>query len=249
MSENRSSINKKLSHVEFINREYNISHLDYNKENAFFAAIREGDTAEVRRLFQPLATDGMGTLSPDPVRNLKYHLIITVAFITRACVEGGMEMETAYNLSDIYIREIDKCITEKEISLLHREAVNDFAQRMELLHRTNRYPKAVTAALDYIYDNLHTRLTLSRLAEAAGLSETYFSRLFKREVGMTVPEYITAKRIEAASNMLRFTDYSVLDISEYLCFGTESYFIKLFKQHTGLTPRAYREKYYRVKAK
>ena len=243
------SINKKLSHVEFINREYNISHIDYNKENAFFSAMREGDTAEVRRLFRPLAGDGMGTLSPDPVRNLKYHLTITVAFVTRACIEGGMEMETAYNLSDIYIREIDKCTTEAQLGLLHREAVDDFAQRMELLHRTNRYPRAVTAALDHIYDNLHTKLSLSMLAGAAGLSESYFSRLFKREVGMSVPEYITSKRIEAASNMLRYTDYSVLDIAEYLCFSSESYFIKVFREHTGLTPKAFRERNYRVKAK
>lgn len=243
------SINKKLSHVEFINREYNISHLDYNKENAFFNALRIGDAEGVRRLFKPFGGQEMGQLSPDPVRNLKYHFIITVAFMTRASIEGGMEMETAYNLSDVYIREIDKCTSEEQVNLLHREAVEDYAQRMEMISRANRYPRSITLALDYIYDNLHTRITLERLAEEAGLSTTYFSKLFKSEVGMTVPQYIASKRIEAAGNMLRFTDRSVLEISEYLCFSSESYFISVFRRYTGMTPKEYRERFFRMKTR
>jgi len=102
-------IEKKLSHVEFLNREYNVSHLSYDREMEFFQNIRLGNIDVVRRLFKPLDSEQMGKLSEDALRNLKYHLIITVALITRYCIEGGMEMETAYNLSDIYIQSIDKC--------------------------------------------------------------------------------------------------------------------------------------------
>ena len=96
------NVNKKLSHVEFLNREYNISHLSYEREMAFFNCTKEGNPEEAARLFKPFNSEDMGRLSDDSLRNLKYHLIITVAFITRYCIEGGMEMEAAYNLSDIY---------------------------------------------------------------------------------------------------------------------------------------------------
>ena len=241
------NIEKKLSHIEFLNREYNVSHLSYEREMAFFQSIKDGDPAEAKRLFKPFNCEEMGKLSEDSLRNLKYHLIITVAFITRYCIEGGMEMEAAYNLSDTYIRSIDKCRREDEINLLHREVVDDYAQRMSIIRKQNRYPKSVTLCLDYIYDNLHTRITLEMLADITNLSPAYLSKLFHKEVGLTVSEYITKKRIEAAGNMLKFSEYSCLDISEYLCFSSESHFIQVFKKHTGYTPKAYRERFFRTR--
>lgn len=239
-------IQKKLSHVEFINREYNVSHLSYEREMAFFQSIKDGDPDEAKRLFKPFNDKEMGKLSDDDLRNHKYHLIITVAFITRYCIEGGMEMETAYNLSDIYIRSIDKCRKVDEVNLLHREVVDDYAQRMQLIRRQNRYPKAITICLDYIYDNLHTKITLDKLAEITSLSSAYLSKLFHKEVGIPVSVYITKKRIEAASNMLKYTDNTSLEIAEYLCFSSESHFIQVFRKHTGYTPKCYREAFFRT---
>lgn len=240
-------IEQKLMHQVMLNREQSISHLAYERENAFFKSIQDGDVAEMRRLYQPFEIDSMGTLSEDPLRNLQYHLIITIALITRACIEGGMEMEEAYNLSDIYIRSIDRCTEQEAVRMLHREVVEDYAQRMHLLKKQNRYPRAVTICIDYIYDNLHTKLTLPDLAKAAGLSAGYLSKLFRREVGMNVSEYILKKRIEAAENMLRFSELSCLAIADYLCFSSESHFIQVFRRQTGLTPKRYREQFFRVR--
>ena len=241
------NIEKKLSHIEFLNREYNMSHLSYEREMEFFHSIKQGDIEQAHRLFKPLNSDEMGKLSEDSLRNLKYHLIITVAFITRYCIEGGMEMESAYNLSDIYIRSIDKCRSEDEINMLHRELVDDYAQRMSIIHKQNRYPKVITICLDYIYDNLHKRITLEDLAKNVNLSPSYLSKLFHKEVGLTVSGYIAKKRIEAAENMLKFSDYSCLEISDYLCFSSESHFIHIFKKHTGYTPKTYREYFFRIR--
>lgn len=240
-------IEKKLSDMAFWNREYNISHLEYEREMVFFQSIKEGNSAEATRLFKPLDSEKLGKLSDNPLRNLKYHLIISVAFITRYCIEGGMEMETAYNLSDIHIRQIDKCHSEDEIHQLHREIVADYARRMNALCRQNRYPKAVTICLDYIYDNLHTKITLEKLADLVSLSPAYLSKLFHKEVGMTISAYILKKRIETAENMLKYSDYSCMDISEYLCFSSKSHFIQVFKKNTGYTPKIYREKYFRTR--
>ncbi len=240
-------IQKKLSHVEFLNREYKVSHLSYEREMAFFQSVRSGDAEQARQLFKPLDSDQMGQLSDDSLRNLKYHLIITVALLTRYCIEGGMEMEAAYNLSDIYIRSIDKCRKEEQIHQLHRELVEDYAQRMHLLHKKTLYPKPVMVCMDYIYENLHTKITLPTLAKTAGLSPSYLSRLFRRETGLTVSEYIIRKRVEAAENMLKYSEYSCIEISSYLCFSSESHFIQVFRRYTGYTPKQYRQKFFRRK--
>jgi YesN/AraC family two-component response regulator len=241
------NVEKKLSHIEFLNREYNVSHLSYEREMAFFHSIKQGNIEEAHRLFEPLNSEEMGKLSDDSLRNLKYHLIITVALITRYCIEGGMEMETAYNISDIYIRSIDKCRAEEEINMLHRELVDDYAQRMNILRKQNRYPRVITICLDYIYDNLHQKITLEELSEKVNLSPSYLSKLFHKEVGLTISAYVTKKRIEAAENMLKFSDYSCLEISDYRCFSSESHFISIFKKHTGYTPKNYREHFFRIR--
>ena len=98
--------------------------------------------------------------------------------------------------------------------------------------------------MDYIYEHLHQRITLPDLAEQAGLTRSYLSALFKKETGRSVSDYVMDKRIEAAGNMLKFSDYSCADISAILAFSSQSHFIRAFKARTGQTPRAWRERFF-----
>ena len=59
------NIEKKLSHVEFLNREYNVSHLAYEREMAFFNSIKQGNMDEMRRLFKALNSEELGRLSEE----------------------------------------------------------------------------------------------------------------------------------------------------------------------------------------
>ena len=240
-------INKALTKTAFKNREYMITHLPYEREIEFYQSVKMGNIKEVNRLFKPLGGSGFGRLSDDDLRNLKYHLIVTIAFITRYCIEGGMEMETAYNLSDIYILRTDRCVSEEEIRSVHRQVVDDFTGRMHAIIKKGLYSKPVLICLDLIYDNLHNKITLNDLADNVGLSAPYLSKLFHKEVGVTVSQYISQKRVEAAENLLKFSDYSCIEISNYLCFNSESYFIQVFKSYTKLTPKEYREKFFRTR--
>lgn len=239
-------INKDLTKAAFENREYMTTHAPYEKEMEFYQSIKMGNVKEAMRLFTPLGGSGFGKLSDDSLRNLKYHLVVTIAFITRYCIEGGMEMETAYNLSDIYILRVDRCTAEEEIHAIHRELVENYANRMHAIIKKGLYSKAILVCLDLIYDNLHNKITLKELAEKVGLSAPYLSKLFHKEVGVTVSQYISQKRIEAAENLLKYSDYSCVEISNYLCFNSESYFIQVFKSYTKLTPKEYRERFFRV---
>lgn len=240
-------INKALTKTAFNNREYMITHLPYEREMEFYQSVKMGNIKEVNRLFKPLGGSGFGRLSDDNLRNLKYHLVVTIAFITRYCIEGGMEMETAYNLSDIYILRVDRCVSEEEIHSVHRQVVDDFTGRMHSIIKKGLFSKPVLICLDLIYDNLHNKITLNDLADNVGLSAPYLSKLFHKEVGVTLSQYISQKRVEAAENLLKFSDYSCIEISNYLCFNSESYFIQVFKSYTKLTPKEYREKFFRTR--
>ena len=232
-------IKDELAKTEFYNREYSLNHIPYDKEMAFYQSIRNGDMQEMHRLFTPLCVEGFGKLSENPLRNLKYHLIITVAFITRYCIEGGLEMEAAYNLSDIYIRKIDTCKTPEEIHSTHKELCEAYVRRMQK-KPVLRYSRPIQLAIDYIYDNLHNKILLADMAEYAGISESYLSKLFLKETGQNVSAYVINKRIDAAKNLLVYTEYSTSDISNFLNFSSESHFIATFKKITGITPKKFR---------
>ena len=240
-------IREELAKTEFYNREYSLTHIPYEKELAFYQAIRNGNMREMRKLFTPFCAEGFGKLSENPLRNLKYHLVITISFITRYCIEGGLEMESAYNLSDIYIRKIDTCKSEEEINAIHKELCETYVKRMKKVRPVKIYSKPVQKTIDYIYDNLHEKITLGNIAENAELSESYISRLFHKETGTSISTYLMKKRIDAAKNLLAYTQHSISEISSFLNFSSESHFISMFKKSCAVTPKKFREKNFRNK--
>lgn len=240
------SINKELSAREFFQRENEIHHSPYEKELGFFAAVRAGDIDRVNELYTPLAVEGYGRLSKDAVRNVKYHLVITIAMITRFCIEGGMDSETAYTISDIYINKTDECLTTEQLAALHREMIMEYTKRMKQIHSGEAYSKNVLMCIDRIYDNIYKGVRVQSIAESLGLTPQYLSKLFRQETGMTISEYIMSRRIQAAENMLKYSDYSSVDIGNYLNFSSHSHFISCFRKHTGLTPKQYRERFFRL---
>lgn len=238
------SISEKLVREEMFLRENEISHTPVDDELHFFDSVKRGDMEEVMRLFRPLGGTGFGVLSEDRLRNLKYHLIISVALITRFCIEGGMEHELAYSLSDLYIRQTDEATKEQEVAKLHREMVQDFTLRMEKLNGRKVYSKPVVQCLEYIHRNLNRSFQISEIAEEIGLTVPYLSRLFHRETGLTISSHILKKRIDAATRMLIYSEYTASDIGNFLGFSSHSHFIQCFKKETGLTPKQYKDKFF-----
>ena len=102
------NIESQLAQTLFAQRENDFSHLPYDDELSFYNAVKRGDLELVKKTMLPLSNQRLGRLSDNGLRNMQYHLIITIAFITRFCIEGGVDPELAYTLSDLNIQRIDK---------------------------------------------------------------------------------------------------------------------------------------------
>ena len=81
------------------------------------------------------------------------------------------------------------------------------------------------------------------VARNLGISPSYLSRLFKKETGICLQDYINDVRLERAANLLIYSEESIPKIAEYVNFPSQSYFGKLFKEKMHMTPRQYRESY------
>lgn len=101
---------------------------------------------------------------------------------------------------------------------------------------------AISEAVEYIHKGLTCELRLCDIADAAGMSASYFSNVFKTVMGITLWDYITEKRIDIAMRLLdKNTDYTMLEIALDSGFNNTANFNKAFKKHTGLTPSEYKQ--------
>ncbi|TFE26653.1 response regulator transcription factor [Cohnella luojiensis] len=98
----------------------------------------------------------------------------------------------------------------------------------------------IKEACKYVSLHLNRRISLDEVAEILHLNASYFSRMFKKETGETFIEYVTRMKMERAREMLDRTSNTVGEICEQLGYDNQSYFIKTFKAHSGVTPMEYR---------
>ena len=164
--------------------------------------------------------------------------------IARYCISSGMSVAESFTLSDYYIRLSDEARSPEEISEIHDEMCRHYARRMKDITQKVITCKAVNICINYIYEHLHTRITINTLSDISGLSPNYLSRLFKKETGYSVSSYIQTKKIETAKSMLSASDYSIAEISASLAFPSQSYFTNLLKKDCGYTPKQYRDRFF-----
>jgi len=107
----------------------------------------------------------------------------------------------------------------------------------------NEANRPIRIAKQYIYDNLNKTLTLEDVAGQVDLSPTYFSKLFKKEVGQNFLEYVTDIKLAQSKELLRNTNDTVAQIAYKVGYTDEKYFSKLFKKINGIKPTEFRRLY------
>lgn len=121
------------------------------------------------------------------------------------------------------------------------------AQLGDDLHNTDdgntyeySYRTYVNHALDYIENNYYNNIRISAIADYIGINRSYLTSCFKKVLNMSPHEYLIEYRIKQAETMLLNTNLPVTDIAEKVGYNDSLAFSKIFKSHTGMSPRTYR---------
>lgn len=105
----------------------------------------------------------------------------------------------------------------------------------------NKYQQLIETAQKYIMDNFqNNEFSLNQAAAMVNLSPSYFSTLFRQEVGMTFVEYLTEVRLEKAKALLMCTNMRSSEIGYAVGYRDSHYFSYIFKKICGCTPKEYR---------
>lgn len=101
--------------------------------------------------------------------------------------------------------------------------------------------QVIKTACDFIHSHYPDDLTLTQMAEYTNLSISHFSSLFKRYTGESLIAYINQVRVEKAKELLRNSNDKIYLIAEEVGFSSQPYFIRVFKNVTGMSPNEYRK--------
>lgn len=234
-------IDRDYIYNSFRNRENVFSHHTYVEEKNILQFIKEGDKGKLLQYFKTFKEGEYGSLSKnDPLRSKKNFSISLVAITTRVAIEAGLNSELAFNLNDSYIQNIEEINEMKYLTNLNIKILCDFADRVHEV-KEKAYSKAIILCKNYIYKNLYENIFLVDISKYVDLSPNYLSALFKDEVGITISEYIQKERIDEAKKLLVSSNYSILDIATWLNFCDQSYFTRIFKKYTGVSPKKYKD--------
>lgn len=238
----KQHIQEELTDQLYDVKEEQLYHNTYYFEKRLNQAITSGNTNKLHHLLiNQDRTYHTGQVSTDKLRQLKNIFVTTATLAVRAAIEGGLSIEKAYQLSDIYITECERLSDEISIYGLTYTMYMDFVKRVADSKSQSNLSQPVKEALDYIQTHTNIPLSVQMVADHIGFSYSFFSKQFKSETKKTINEAIIEAKIEEAKELLVYTDKSISHISSYLAFSSQSYFQNQFKKITGYTPLQYRK--------
>ena len=226
------------------NAETGFIHTTYQEESKRFHLLMNGDMRAVAESQQIINPEIQGTLSLDPLRNMRYLFIINTALATRYMIEAGIPQETVYSTSDVYIQKADLATNIEQIEKLNTEVWTLFVKIVQEHKKGSLYSGPVYACLNYIDSHFNQKITLDTLSGITGKNPCYLAGLFKKETGKTFSAYLTDLRIRTSKALLKGTDYTYSQIAYSLGFCSQSHFTSAFRKLEGCTPKQFRVRNY-----
>ena len=249
------SISKKkereTSPQETANQKFDITAKDHiyplEMERMLLASLRRGDTAEGQKILVKLLNaiyQEVNNNFKSSHRTAAFRLkaIELAVLLTRAASDPkDIKENTALETMEYCLKKIEESTNFDEISSILSSITERMSDKIFSFHGIRHF-SAIRKAERYIWTHYTRKLSLKEIADASGLSAPYLSTVFKEEMGENLSNYLNRLRIEKAAAMLITTNLPISEIAKICGFEDQSWFSKIFKNNTNLTPGKYRER-------
>ena len=209
------------------------------KERMLLAAFRRGDTDTGNRIMKELMENILAVV-PENFEIVRFRAIELVVLLSRAAVSRVTDCGALLETNNRYLKRIQESGTPEELIENLRLIAESMSGKI-FSFQGIRHASVLRKAERYIWENYNRKISLEEVAGAAGLSAPYFSTIFKEEMGENLSGYINRLRIDKATTMLIETSMPLNEIAELCGFEDQSWFSKIFKIYTGMSPGKYRE--------
>jgi len=209
------------------------------KERMLLAAFRRGDNEMGNILLKELMASALNAIPLD-FEIIRFRAIELVVLLSRAAVNGDGGSDSMLETNNRYLRRIQESRTIDELM----ENIHLVAERMAgkiFSFKGIQHASVLRRAERFIWENYTRKISLDEIAKASGLSAPYFSTIFKEEMGENLSSYLNRLRVERASALLMETAKPLSEIASLCGFEDQSWFSKIYKNYTGVSPGKYRK--------
>lgn len=232
-----------INTIVFHHREVEVPHNPFDHEERKLVSIENGDLDLLIKCQKEIWVGKLGKVANDPVRQAKNIAIIVIVLASRAAIRGGLSPELSFSMADGFILTIENMNNILQIQAASIQAEIEFASAVKQQNKAVNKNILVKKTKDYIFKHLHHNIRVSEIAVTLCVNKDYLSSVFSREEGMTIQNYICSEKIKQSEELLKYSDYKIYEISNYLSFSSQSHFGQCFKKIVGMTPNQYRNKY------
>ena len=231
--------------TELSEKNYSEIYRRYDQEKQFLSMIRNGDTKNILSAFEKLS--GPEALSDFSKETLNYYasgygLAILKALSRKAAEESGLSVITIDEITQKYT-QLSSATNNAELQKRYQIDMIVELTKAVRNHKLSldKYSPPIQRVMEYINLHLGDHISNDDLAANASMSISHLSKVFKKETGGTMTEYIALMRCKKAAGLLKKTDLPVQEISSYVGYSDNNYFVKVFKKIYDLTPSEYRK--------
>jgi YesN/AraC family two-component response regulator len=130
--------------------------------------------------------------------------------------------------------------TQNPIEHLFIDVFNNFLKQKKSSKK--KAPEWVKELKEIIQDHIDTNLNLTEISKSLDINPSYLSREFLRHFNdVSFGEYIRKLRIEKAIELIKLQTHSLTEVAYLTGFSDQSHFTRIFKQHTGKNPSAFKK--------
>lgn len=230
-----------LPELVYYNKEHHYQNKSHEVEEIILNMIRTGNVEGFENIPFTEEHTHTGITGPNALRKLKNDIIIMTTLATRAAIDGGLDPELAYGMSDAFILKAEQSNDYADLSHLMAQIPYTFTEKVYESQTPLTQNDILQKAMRFIQQNTNRPISVNDVANYVGFSRSYFSTYFKKELGFSVAAFIQRCRLEESKQLLRYTAKPISVISNYLCFSSQSHFQKAFKKQYSCTPLEWRK--------
>lgn len=173
---------------------------------------------------------------------VKHYFVVISSIIARRLQEDSiLNEENAFTFNAACIEMIETNLHADNTKEIGDELVEFYCYILKEKVKPSLSHETVNEVIQYINENVEKQLIVEEIAKRFNVSTSHLSRIFREYTSVTLVEYITIRKIEEVQYYLRFSDQKIAEIAEKFHFCNQSYFTRVFKKYTGLTPRRFRK--------